>query len=236
MKKNIGIRLLFISLLFFCLGCKKKSKELTTVNFHLYNPVTNEAYAGVKVWVLQEKNTGSGFNTGSETEVVWEGVTDAYGKASYSFKAYNSTKYYYWQDAENSFVQDPALHLLQQPEFLPLNKNEENEVIYKVVKKLNYVRWVKNIVCYDGNDKFRWRRKSLVDIFDDWSQWVPLIGSPSYPDGYYQGCFENIYTHTDTQDIWDVEMEVIKNGVTTLVRDTFYITGQYGTDTLKLFY
>ena len=233
MKTTIVI-LLYVSTLLFSFGCKKKSKELTTVNFHLYNPVTNEAFSGIKVSVLQEKNTSSGFNSSSDIEVIWEGVTDAYGKAAYTFKAYNSTKYAYWQTVEQSFYFNSSLHKVFQPEFLPLNKNEENEIVYKVVKNANMVTWLKNLNCFDQNDQMRWRRKSIVDIFDDWSVWTPFSTSNNI---YFEGCYELISNpHTYKQDIWDVEMEVTKNGITSLVRDTFYITGQNGTDTLKLFY
>lgn len=194
MKTAIVIKCLCISILLIGFGCKKKSKELTTVNFHLYNPVTNEAFAGVKVSILQEKNTSSGFNSGSETEVVWEGVTDANGKASYSFKAYNSTKYSYWQYAEKAFTSDPNLHKLQQPAFLPLNKNEVNEVVYKMVKSNVYIyTWVKNTNCFNQFDKMRWRIKSLADIFDNWGGW-----SPAGMLDYFEGCYENTHTHTHT--------------------------------------
>ena len=239
MKTQVAIRLLCISsLLFICTSCKKYSKELTTVNFHLYNPVTNEGYANVKVQITQQEDVTGAFQAESEYEstIIWEGYTDADGKASYSFKAMKKDKFEYWQSVDNSFLFNSEYKLLIQPAFMPINKNDNIQVVYQSLKKLNYVKWVKNVNCHDGSDKFKWRWISLIDNFDNWSTWAPLNGSPSYPDGYYYGCFETLYTHTHTQDIWDVEMEVTKNGITTIIRDTFYITGQNGTDTLKLFY
>lgn len=210
------------------MGCKKH-KNLTTVNFHLYNPVTNEPYAGVKVKVLQDKQTGGGLNIGATTETIWEGVTDANGKASHSFKAKNGANFFYWQYVDQNFTQNPNYEFLILPEFLPLEKNEVNEVVYKTVKKVNFVTWIKNTNCFNQNDKFRYKRTSIVDDFF-WSYWTPS-------NNYFEGCFELMSnTHTHTQDIWDIEMEVTKNGVTSIVRDTFYLTGQNGTDTLKLFY
>ncbi len=232
---KVFIQLFFISLLLISTGCKKKSKELTTVNFHLYNPVANEAFSGVKVSVLQEKNTSSGCNSSNDTEVIWEAVTDANGKATCTFKAYNSTKYSYWQTVEKSFYFNDSYHKLEQPEFLPLNKKELNEIVYTVVINANYISWFKNLSCYDNNDRCRFRRKSIIKKLDTWGEWFPTTQS-SFPTGF-EGCYENISsTYTHTQDIWDVELEVTKNGVTTIVRDTFYITGQNGTDTLKCFY
>lgn len=235
MKTQKFIKLLFVSCLIISLGCKKH-KNLTTVNFHLYNPVTNEPYAGVKVKVLQDKQTGGGLNIGATTETIWEGVTDANGKASHSFKAKNGANFFYWQYVDQNFTQNPNYEFLILPEFLPLNKNEVNEVVYKTVKKVNFVTWIKNVDCFDQNDKMRYRRKDIADIFDNWTYWIPIVGAPSYPNGFYEGCFEHTHTYAHTQKIWDIEMEVTKNGVTSIVRDTFYITGQNGTDTLKLFY
>ena len=44
-------------------------------------------------------------------------------------------------------------------------------------------------------------------------------------------------THTQAQDIWDIEKESIKDGVTTITRDTVVLSGgANGVDTLELFY
>lgn len=229
MKRFIHLILLLGFLTIF-LGCKKYSKELTTVNFHLYNPVTNEAYAGVKVWVLQEKNTSSGFNSSSETEMIWEGVTDAYGKAFASFKAYNSTKYSYWQDAENSFVQNPNLKLLKQPEFLPLNKNEENEVVYLVAVPASFVFEVKNVNCFDENDRFRFRRSWVYG-----SQYTNQFGWTNWSEDQF-GCYELISDYNNYySDIIITQYEVERNGVLNTYLDTFSIYPN-SMDTLRIYY
>lgn len=80
---KVATVLLFISCLMLTFSCNKQSKELTTVNFRPYNPVTNEGFSGVKVSVIQEKNTSSGFNSSSKSEVAWEGVMDANGMTFY---------------------------------------------------------------------------------------------------------------------------------------------------------
>lgn len=233
MKKAIVIKLLFISILVI-LGnsCKKYSKELTTVNFHLYNPVTNEGYANVKVQIIQQEDVTGAFQVESEYEstVIWEGVTDANGKTSYSFNAMKKDKFTYWQSVDDGFK--VGKNIILQPDYKPLNINEINEINYKILKYINLINWIKNDSCIDVNDKMRFRRKSIINIYDNWSNWIP-----NGPNGYYEGCmnyFTNSYTHT--QDIWDVEMEVTKNAITTIQRDTFYLTGQNGIDTLKLFY
>ena len=239
MKTQVAIRLLCISsLLFICTSCKKYSKELTTVNFHLYNPVTNEGYANVKVQITQQEDVTGAFQAESEYEstIIWEGYTDADGKASYSFKAMKKDKFEYWQSVDNSVLNSSVNVLLTQPDFMPLIKNEINNKVYKAIKNnVTFVSWIKNINCYNQFDKMRYRKKSLIAFSSDWGAWSPGTNNPFYPNGYFEGCFE-LGPNTHTQDIWDVEMEVTKNGITTSLRDTFYITGQNGTDTLKLFY
>ena len=244
MKTRKFIKLVFISvgIAGFLFSCKKENKEDTVVHFHLYNPVTNEAYSGVKVAVYELKDVTPTLSILSDSKYdsnkIWEGVTDIYGKASHSFKTYKKDKYTYWHSVDESFI--AGKKKVEQPEYGPLSKNTINKTTYKVVHdNINYIRWVKNMNCFDNNDKCRWRRKSIVDIYDsNWRPWSPLVGSPSYPQGFYEGCFEHIYasTYTHKQDIWEIEMEVTKNGITTVTRDTFYLTGQNGTDTLKIFY
>jgi len=219
-------------------SCKKQNKEDTIVNFHLYNPVTNEGFSNVTVKIIEQKDVTPPLKLENkyEKKVIWEGVTDVNGKASYSFKTFKSDKYTYWQSVDVSFMNDKKI--ITQPDYGPISKNTSNTIMFKVVHdNINYIWWIKNTNCFDNNDKFRWRKRSIMNIFDSvWRPWSPLIGSPSYPDGYYEGCFEYTLLHTYSQDIWDIEMEVTKNGITTIVRDTFYLTGQNGTDTLKLFY
>jgi len=236
MKTQVAIKLLCISyLLFICTSCKKYSKELTTVNFHLYNPVTNEGYANVKVQITQQEDVTGAFQVESkyENKVIWEGYTDANGKASYSFNAMKKDKFEYWQSVDNAIKLNKEI--IYQPDFSPIKKNETNSIKYALVNYVNYISWYKNISCFDSNDRCKIRRKSIVKDWESWSEWFPTAQSP-YPTGY-EGCYEslsNLLSHT--QDIWDIEMEVTKNGITTILRDTFYITGQNGTDTLKLFY
>ena len=76
MKKSAHIKLEYISLLIcllFLMACKKESKEYTTVNFHLYNPVTLEAYSGVQVYIVRSKEGKSIklFDDKSKKEVIW---------------------------------------------------------------------------------------------------------------------------------------------------------------------
>ena len=236
MKTRKFIKLVFISvgIAGFLFSCKKENKELTTVDFHIYNPVSGEAMTGVKVAVYELKDVTPTLSILSDSKYdsnkIWEGVTDAYGKASHTFNAYKKGKYTYWHSVNESFI--AGKKKVEQPEYGPLNKNGINKVTFKVTDYVNYVTWIKNLNCFDQNDKFRYRRKSLIDPYA-WSYWTP-----SSPVDYFEGCFELVSNNPNVhaQDIWEIEMEVTKNGITTVTRDTFYLTGQNGTDTLKIFY
>ena len=231
MKRFIRL-LLLLGFLTIFLSCKKYSKELTTVNFHLYNPVTNEGFANVKVKIIQQEDVTGAFQVESkyESTVIWEGVTDAEGKATYSFNAMKKDKFTYWHSVDENFK--AGKNLVKQPEYEPIKKNETNSLTYQVTKNVDIVKWIKNNSCFDQNDLMRYRYKSLIKNYDNWSSWVP-----SNPFNYYTDCFDLISPLlNDEQDILDIEMEVTKNGITSLMRDTFYLTGQNGTDTLKLFY
>ena len=239
MKTRKLIKLVFISVLLF--SCKKQYKEDTTVYFHLYNPVTNEAYSGVKVAVYELKDVTPTLSILSDSKYdsnkIWEGVTDAYGKASHTFNAYKKGKYTYWHSVNESFI--AGKKKVEQPEYGPLKMSSNNNLVYKAVSdNINVVVWRKNINCIDENDKCRIRERSLVKPWEaEWSDWRPQ-NSPFYPNNYYEGCSEYLSSTVGQlpQDIIEVEYEVIRNGITTFFKDTLYIIGNNSVDTLKYFY
>lgn len=237
MKAQRLIKLLFVSLLL--VACKKEYKEDTTVHFHLYNPVTNEAYSNVTVKIIEQKDVSSKLQLSSEyeTQVIWEGKTDANGKASYSFKGYKSDKYTYWHSVDESFM--AGKKIIARPDYGSLKMLSNTTLSYKVVlDNINVVIWRKNANCFDENDKCRMRTRSLIKPWEyQWSEWGPQ-NSPIYPNNYYEGCSEYLSSAVGQlpQNITEVEYEVTRNGITTSFRDTLYITGQNGTDTLKYFY
>jgi hypothetical protein len=104
-------------------SCKKQNKEETTVHFHLYNPVTNEGYSNVSVKIIEQKDVTPPLKLQSkyESRVIWEGKTDANGKASCSFKTLKSDKYTYWQSVDESFMNGKKI--ITQPDYGPISKN-----------------------------------------------------------------------------------------------------------------
>ena len=86
---------------------------------------------------------------------------------------------------------------------------------------------IKNINCFDSNDKMRFRRKLLFSNGSPagWSSWGTLEAS------YFHGCVNEFSTLYKPQDIYEVEST--KNGLINTYIDTFNIALN---DTLKIYY
>lgn len=237
MKTHKIIKLLFVSLLVtgFLFSCKKENKELTTVNFHIHNPVSGEGMAGVKVAVYELKDVTPSLailpTSEYENNKIWEGVTDSDGKASHSFKAYKKDKYTYWHYVDESVVKTGNRKLLSQPEYGPLQKEKTNKVEYTYTVPASFVLHIKNIHCYDGNDRFRYRRKWVYN-----SQYINQFGWTNWSLDQL-GCYDSdIGSNWDVyNDILVTQYEVERNGITNIYEDTFYIS-PYSVDTLKIYY
>jgi hypothetical protein len=233
---NIQKNLLFVSLLFTLLSCKKVSKEFTTAEFHLYNPVTGEAFSGVNVKIVmkKEKPHPFTFETKYESTEIWSGKTDENGKASYSFKAFTNSKYQYWPIIDQSILYSNTI--LDQPMFQSLDINKVNKLEWQIVSNANYVMWIKNVNCFDSNDKLRYRFREIETNYSNPGYWRPadIENIPKY----FEGCYTFLDTEIQSspQHIWEIETEIIRNGIKTTKLDTFYLTGKNGIDTLKLFY
>lgn len=239
---RLNIEKLILCLAIFSFGCNKH-KDWTTVNFHLYNPVTNEPYSDIEFQiVLNEKVNKFGFKHDQQVEVVWTGKTDAQGKVSHSFRAKKNDKYFYIVSfpkfKENPYPHDKYVavndnyldYSLDYGGQLAVLKNEVNNKIFRYVEKVSLVYHVKNINCLNANDHIRFRYKSIYKTY--WSSWNPIY---DFPNSY--GCIDYAsLKRPSTQDIYEIEMEVTRNNSMTIIRDTAYILGQKEVDTVKIYY
>ena len=230
MKTQVVIRLLCISFLFILnSSCKKYSKELTTVNFHVYNPISGEGLSGVKVQVIEQEDVTGSFQVESEYEstVIWEGYTDANGKASYSFNAMKKDKFTYWQNADLNYIQENNRKLLKQPDFQEESKHSVNNNEYTYTVPATFVSHFKNVTCLGETDRFRFRVKRMYNTVGfGWTIWST--------DQF--GCYDNITNHNNSfNDYFICEYEVERLGLTNTYLDTFYIS-PYSVDTFKVFY
>lgn len=221
--------LLCVGMMLFSLGCKKKSKELTTVNFHVYNPVSGGGLSGVHVSIVEQEDVTKAFQVESkyETKVIWEGVTDADGKASYSFNAMKKDKFTYWQSADVNYIQGNNRKLLKQPDFQEESKNVVNNNEYTFTVPASFVGHYKNVNCLNNNDRFRFRfSKKYNSTSFGWSNWSQ--------DQF--GCYELTYNYSGAyEDYLIYEYEVERNGILNTYLDTFYINPNF-VDTLKIYY
>ncbi|SFT84684.1 hypothetical protein SAMN05216474_2661 [Lishizhenia tianjinensis] len=236
MKNLVHNVLLYSSLLILTTGCIKKSNKETRVHFHLFNPVTLEEFEGVQVKIYRMKSYI--LPKESKMELVWEGYTDASGRASYVFNAADKAKYEYIPEVDLSFTEGKELIFEPSP-YYAISKDLENILNYCVVQKIQWIHHFKNINCFDANDKVRWRFKDLTLGSDNtWSYWFPHSGSNSFsPSGYFEGCTDHLTaTRVDNQRIFLSQLEVTKNDSTYIIEDTLRLTGENGIDTLKLYY
>src|SRR5690606_7425387 len=210
---------------------KKENKELTTVNFHIYNPVSGEGMAGVKVAVYELKDVTPTLailpTSEYENNKIWEGVTDADGKASHTFSTLKKDKYTYWHYVDESVVKSGNRKLLSQPEYGPLQKEKINKVEYTYTVPASFVGNFKNINCVDENDRFRFRFRKLYNTTSfGWTNWSL--------DQF--GCYEFTHNYNNAyEDYLICQYEVERSGITNTYEDTFYIS-PYSVDTFKIFY
>ncbi|MCO5258628.1 MAG: hypothetical protein M9916_00595 [Crocinitomicaceae bacterium] len=232
MKPQKYIKLLFVSLFMTSVlfSCKKQNKEETTVYFHLYNPVTNEGYSNVTVRIIEQKDVTPPLKLQSkyESKIIWEGKTDANGKASCSFKTFKSDKYTYWHSVDEDAIQVGGNKILTRAEYGPLQNEKINKIEYTYTVPALFMLQFKNVNCWDTNDRFkiryRWMYNSNQFGWSNWSQ-----------DQF--GCYDSGVSGkwNSYNDFFICQYEVERNGVLNTYIDTFYINPDY-VDTLKIYY
>ena len=231
MKPQKHIKLLFVSLFMTSMlfSCKKLNKEETIVNFHLYNPVTNEGYSNITVRIIEQKDVTPPLKLQSkyESKVIWEGKTDANGKASHTFKGYKSDKYTYWQSVDEDAIQVGGNKILTRAEYGPLQNEKINTIEYTYTVPALFMLQFKNVNCWDTNDRFKIRYRWMYNSNQfGWSNWTQN----------HFGCYELTYKYNGSyEDYLIYQYEVERNGVLNTYIDTFYINPNY-VDTLKIYY
>ena len=151
------------------LSCRKKlSKEDTTVEWVVVNPVTNTPYVGVPVRLSL---IDYGNNSGVESGVIFEGVTNSQGRVSYTFKAYESATFTYWGEIDLNYFHATGLEYatLKQPSPGEFNKDQLNQLRYEIVPFVNVVRHIKNFNCQGNDDAMKLRERSLFSGSGNWS-------------------------------------------------------------------
>jgi hypothetical protein len=213
------------------LSCRKKlSKKDTTVEWVVVNPVTNTPYVGVPVRLSL---IDYGNNSGVESGVIFEGVTNSQGRVSYTFKAYESATFTYWGEIDLNYFHATGQEYatLKQPSPGEFNKNELNELRYEIVPYVEYVRHTKNNYCQGNDDSMKLREKRLFSGSGNWSIWTPdhLVVT---------GCVDFISSvNKMPMDYIVTEIEVTRqDGSIEHFIDTSYINSSGSVDTIKVYY
>ncbi len=233
--------IILFSILALFLGCTRYSVfGESTLEIHAYNPATGEPIAGVhcKLYELEIKLS----NNKVDSTLVFEGYTDQVtGKTQYTFlpkanKPGHTYDYVVVFDYDNMqlppgnyqglFVPNSVSVYFQQPiEYIPI----------KIAPTLSRILHIKNQNCLGSNDSMRYRIKYPHTISPIWSTWVPSIEVSS---GYFHGCYEaGISSNNDIpQDSVYWEIEVTRNGNTSIIRDSMLLDPTKVQDTIKIYY
>jgi len=218
MKNTIYI--LTIALLL--ISCKKlRSKAPLTVDITCQNPVDGSAFPGVIFKIYEVKDKFSiGLSTNQKKELIYTGTTDVNGKAYYEFDAIKNSKFSYeiFFDYSNMDVPEGEYYLNKTRDFDYLKKNEDNVFDFDILPYGESYTHIKNVSCFDSNDKMRYRLKYLYTGSGNWTGWQ----SP-YAEDYFYDCYDNQFSvNKNPTDKIIYEMQITKNNITTTILDTFY--------------
>jgi len=187
------------------------------------NPVDNSTFPGVIYKIYEVKDKFSfGLSSNQKKELIYTGETDANGKAFYEFDAIKNSKFSYeiYFDYSAMDVPEGEYYLNKTRDFDYLKKNETNIYQFDIYPFGESYTHIKNVNCIDSNDKMRYRTNHIDMNSGYWSNWL----SP-YNQDYFEGCYDNVPSGTGINLVSErivYEMQIIKNGITTTVIDTFY--------------
>jgi len=201
--KNMNY-LILMALLFF--SCKKEnSKHWTEVNIKANNYLTGEPITDVACGVFYSK---AGFFLNVETIALHEGFTEN-GQYSFGFKAKKNGFY----QAEAAFEYG-KYYVINFSNYLYLDYGEVNNFQFDLVPYGFLKLDIKNLSCFDSNDKMKFMRENLEVSNDDTNWSSDRLGCYTYtsPD-YFK---VPIGTHKYT---WNVT----KNNVTTEYTNTIIV-------------
>src|SRR5690606_31157824 len=156
-------------------SCKKYSEETMVLEVDAKNPVTGVPISGVKFQIYEIKFWGGGINEQKEeSSLYYEGVTDSNGFARFEYnpmikhgkKGVNYFLYFYYSD--NNITAGNYQKLLG-PDWLPLTFYDNyRKIDIHIVPVVNNIFHLKNVNCFDSNDKMKYRLKFANTQYDGW--------------------------------------------------------------------
>jgi hypothetical protein len=229
--QKINHVLILLLVVGFFLGCKKESKEYTTVTWEVINPVNGVGYANILVRLYEAKKKSNGI----EYSLIYEGNTNNQGRAEHSFKANLNNKYWYRPEINEGSLGvggiDYAVIKQPSPSVYNVEKDEENIIRYEIIPYHNRQTHVKNINCQGSGDIMRYRQKNLYTGSGGWTIWTP-------EHVLYEGCIDD-YSDIRSRPLDHIvtEIEVTRqDGSVENHIDTSFIEGGNNVDTIKVYY
>jgi len=219
---TLSVLLLLIS------SCNKtKIDTPTIVDLSVINPVTKTGYENVLFSIFETKSSVLGSD---KTTMIYSGKTDANGKAYYKIdlhKYYRS--YTITFDYSKMFVPENDYDFSYARDNEWIIRGNVNNFNFEILPYFSYIKNIKNINCFDANDKMRFREKQLFSLgTPEWSLWGTLDQSS------FHGCTNESHLFSRPQDIYIYEVESIKNGIISTYIDTF--KAENNLDTFKIYY
>lgn len=230
------MKYLFITFLFVFVSCKKHVENEQTILFRALNPSTDFRIQGVKVTIHEnyhKKNLVFGFeDLPYRSEIIFEGYTNSNGELEYKFLPLdmigkNQVRYEVTYDYTSIQVPYDDYQVLMTHEgelHFPYPDNYQEQII-RIAPTLNVIDHIKNVNCQGPADTVRYKYWPSYAFFSS-SYW-----------NWEWGCIDDVSSsRTLPQDSIFWEAVVIRNGVTTYIKDSMLLDPTKTQDTIKIYY
>ncbi|MEX1002856.1 MAG: hypothetical protein WDZ35_12130 [Crocinitomicaceae bacterium] len=205
--KSLTVTINVLFLLFFGSCDKTNSKHWTVVKINAQNYITGEPIEDVYCGVYTQK--GGILNSGVEELDVSNTENGVY---EFGFKAKKNKTY--WAEAA---IDIDKYYTVKFSNFMNLSNGETNEVEFELVSYAYLTFDIKNVSCFDSNDKLIFSRTSET-------------GYNGYTDVIIDGCYEDSSGAFGKVPMgkWFFEWQVTKNSTTNTYYDTIELEkGEY---------
>ncbi len=202
--------LIHLNLFFILFSCGKEH----SIKGRVFNPVTDEAISGIKVNLLKNKTEIPGSQDGVGKKIVESTTTNENGEYSFTFRKKDSRQY------SLSFFYDDKKYY---DNIKSGNVVIENNMVTYDLPLVNYgflSKNISNVNCFNENDLL-----SIVFSHQD------VIDYSFGNLQEYEGCYSHFgNTNSIPMGMYKYEGTVTKNGITTPIKDSIYVTaGGYHT-------
>ena len=203
------------------LGCKRISKEDTTIHVKAHLPHDGTPIPGIKWKIIETKLEGY-FEPAKATGWEIEGETNGLGIADIKFNCKRNSDYQYtiYFDFDDMNLPMGTYVKTGGPTFANLDRNAHTNYEIRMLPKMDIQFHYLNTNCFDGSDSFKWRMVNYDERpYDNINNYPWVETSP------YQGCCNFQYTTTNgLAGHYAFEWEAVRNGQFESGTDTFFVS------------